>query len=102
VLEEFGYKVIEAVDGEDAIEKYRQNKDRIQLLLLDVLMPKKNGKEVYDEIRRENPDIRALFMSGYTASTIHKKGHLEKGLNFISKPVTPDDMSKKIREVLDK
>ena len=102
VLEEFGYKVIEAVDGEDAIEKYRLNKDRIQLLLLDVLMPRKNGKEVYDEIRKENPGIRALFMSGYTASIIHSKGHLEKGLNFISKPVTPVDISKKIREVLDK
>ncbi|MBI1810921.1 MAG: response regulator, partial [Nitrospirae bacterium] len=86
VLEEAGYKVIEAVDGKEATEKFRENKDSINLLLLDVIMPKINGKGVYEEARKIKPDIKALFSSGYPADFIHKKGILEEGLNFISKP----------------
>ncbi len=101
ILEESGYKVIEAVDGEDAIEKFRENKDRIQLIILDAIMPRKGGKMAYDEIREDSPDIKALFMSGYTAETVGKDGILEEGLNFISKPVAPTELLRKIREVLD-
>jgi len=102
VLEETGYKVIEAVDGKEAIEKFRENKDRITLLLLDVIMPKINGKGVYEEAKKIKPDIKALFSSGYPADFIHKKGILEEGLNFISKPASPHELLKRIREVLDK
>ena len=102
ILEEFGYTVIEAVDGEDAIEKFTENKDGIELILLDVIMPKKNGKDVYDEIKKIRPGIRALFTSGYTADIINKKGLLEEGINFISKPVSPTELLKKVREVLDR
>ncbi len=101
ILTEFGYVVIEASDGEDAIAKFTENKDRIQLLLLDVIMPKKNGKEAYDEIKRIRPDMRALFMSGYTADVIHKKGIVDEGLNFILKPVSPTVLLKKVRDMLD-
>ncbi|MBI3592703.1 MAG: response regulator [Nitrospirae bacterium] len=102
MLEGSGYKVIEAVDGEDAVHKFVEDKDKIELLILDVVMPKKNGKEAYEEIRKINPDIKAVFLSGYTADIIHKKGILEEGLNFISKPVSPDEFLRKLREVLDK
>lgn len=102
VLEEFGYRVIEAADGEDALSKVRHYREEIQLLLLDVIMPKKNGKEVYEEARRLIPGIRALFSSGYTADIVHKKGILDEGLNFISKPVSPSELVRKVREVLDK
>ena len=101
ILTEFGYAVVEASDGEDAIAKFTENKDRIQLLLLDVIMPRKNGKEAYDEIKRIRPDMRALFMSGYTADVIHKKGIVDEGLNFISKPVSPTVLLKKVRDMLD-
>ncbi len=101
VLENFGYKIIEAVNGADAINKFIENKDRIQLLLFDLIMPKKNGKEAYEEIRKVMPDIKVLFTSGYTADIIHEKGILEEGINFIPKPVSPDDLLRKIREVLD-
>jgi PAS domain S-box-containing protein len=101
ILTEFGYAVVEASDGEDAIAKFTENKDRIQLLLLDVIMPKKNGKEAYDEIKRIRPDMRALFMSGYTADVIHKKGIVDEGLNFILKPVSPTVLLKKVRDMLD-
>lgn len=102
LLESFGYKVIEAVDGEDAVNKFRENKDKIQFLLLDVMMPKKNGKEAYDEIKNISPDIKTLFMSGYTSDAVMTRGIVEAGLNFVSKPISPTDFLKKVREVLDK
>ncbi len=100
VLKEFGYKVIEASDGKEAIEKFRQDKDKIQLALLDVVMPKLNGIEVYLQIRDIRPDIRALFISGYPRDSIYVRGIFEEGLNFISKPVSPQDLLQKVREVL--
>jgi PAS domain S-box-containing protein len=102
VLAGFGYTVVEAVDGEDALQVFHEHKDRIQLVIFDVVMPKKNGKEVYDEIKKIQPDIKAIFISGYDANIIHKKGILEEGLQFISKPILPVEILKKLREVLDK
>lgn len=102
VLEEFGYTVVEAVDGEDAIESFLGNRDRIDLLILDVLMPKKNGKEVYEEIIKLRPDIRTIFASGYTKDLILKKGFLEEGLTFVRKPISPTELLKKVREVIER
>ena len=101
VLEESGYTVIEAVDGQDAVEKFNMLKDRIQLLILDVSMPKKNGREELEEAKKTNPGIKALFTSGYPADIIQKKGILEAGINFIIKPHPPQDLLRKVREVLD-
>ena len=102
VLGEFGYTVIEAIDGEDAIEKIRQHRENIQLLLLDVIMPKKNGREVYVEARKLMPSVRALFLSGYTADIVQKRGLLDEGQEFIAKPVSPSELLRKIRDVLDR
>ena len=96
-----GYKVIEAATGAEAVAKFNENTAAIQLLLLDVLMPGKNGKEVYDEIRSLRPDMKAIFTSGYTADVIERKGVVNEGLNFISKPVSPSELLKKIRVTLD-
>jgi two-component system cell cycle sensor histidine kinase/response regulator CckA len=101
VLEEFGYTVVEAVDGEDAISKFLKHKRKVDLVMLDVVMPRKNGKEVYLYVRKIRPDVKALFTSGYTADVIHEKGVLDEGLNFISKPVAPTELLRKIRNVLD-
>ena len=101
VLEEFGYTVVEAVDGEDAISKFLKHKRKVDLVMLDVVMPRKNGKEVYQYVRKVRPDVKALFTSGYTADVIHEKGVLDEGLNFISKPVAPSELLRKIRDVLD-
>jgi CheY-like chemotaxis protein len=101
VLEEFGYTVITADDGEDATQKFSENSARIQLAVLDVIMPKKGGTEVYSDIKKIRPDIRALFTSGYTESIMLKKGILGPGMHFISKPVSPKDLLRKVREVLD-
>jgi PAS domain S-box-containing protein len=102
ILLDFGYKVVEAIDGEDAVRVFKNNKDKIQLLICDVIMPKKNGKEAYEEIKKENQNIKVIFISGYDSEIIHKKGILEKGFLFLSKPIIPDELLKKVRETLDK
>lgn len=102
ILEEFGYKVIEATDGEDAVNKFIENKDRIGFLLFDVKMPKKNGKEAYDEIKKIRPDIKALFLSGYAEDIINKERLHEDGINIMTKPVPPTELLRKMRELLDR
>jgi PAS domain S-box-containing protein len=101
ILEDSGYVVIEAENGEDAIHKFMENKDKVQLLLFDVIMPKMNGKDAYMEIKKISSNIKIIFTSGYTSDIISRKGIINEGLNFISKPVTPDVILQKIREVLD-
>jgi DNA-binding response OmpR family regulator len=102
VFEQFGYTVIEARDGEDGVKKFLQNKEKIPLVVLDALMPKKNGKEAYEEIRKIRPDVKVIFTSGHTADVLHKKGVLEEGLTFLSKPISTHDLIRKVREVLDR
>jgi hypothetical protein len=102
VLSAAGYTIIEAVDGSDAIAKFLERRQDINLLILDVIMPKKNGKEVYEEIRKLRPGVKVLFTSGYSAEIIHTKGILEEGTDFISKPMQPDELLKKVRESLDR
>ena len=102
VLESYGYSVIAAEDGEDAILKFRENRDKIQLAILDMIMPKKNGKEVSEKIREANPRTKILFVSGYTMDTIKTKELTEFGFDFILKPIRPQNLLRKVREVLDK
>jgi PAS domain S-box-containing protein len=101
VFTDQGYRVITAADGEEAIVKFRKNAADVKLLLLDVIMPKKNGKEVFDVARKITPGIKSLFISGYTADIVHRKGILDEGINFITKPVVPADLLRKVRQILD-
>lgn len=101
VLEKYGYTVIEALDGLDGINKFKENKDSISLALLDVVMPKKGGKETAQEIKKMCPDVKILFTSGYTAEMLHQRDILAEGGGFISKPVTPAELLLKIRVMLD-
>ncbi len=102
VLEDFGYTVIEAVDGEDAVNKFHESRKPVDLLVLDIVMPKKKGKEAYEEIRKVDPGIKVLFTSGYTADVVHKKKIIDSGLDFIVKPSAPTVFLKRVREVLDR
>ena len=101
LLEKYGYTVLEAKDGEEAVSKFMNNRDRIQLVLLDVIMPRKSGKEAFEEIRAIQPKIKALFFSGYTEDIIQRKRILEEKLPLIHKPVKPLELLTKIRECLD-
>jgi len=102
ILEEYGYTVIEAADGNDAIDKYMENKDKIRLLILDVIMPKKSGKAVYEEISKMSPDIKVIFLSGYARNVINVEEIIGHGWSILSKPVSSDELLNKISEVLNK
>jgi PAS domain S-box-containing protein len=101
VLTSFGYDVIQAENGEEAVEKFAANRSRIRLILLDMIMPKKNGDKAYEEICRLQPGVRALYMSGYTADFIQNRGVSEAGVELIMKPVQPLELLRKVRELLD-
>ncbi|HEY3277448.1 MAG TPA: PAS domain S-box protein [Syntrophorhabdaceae bacterium] len=101
VLTRAGYTIIEAMDGDDAVCRFMEQTDTIDLLLLDVVMPKRNGKEAWEAIRPLRPDVKVLFMSGYTGDIIFTKGVRDEALNFIAKPLAPDELLRKVREVLD-
>jgi len=101
ILQDNGYTVIDATDGEDAIRKFIEHKDRIQLALLDVIMPRKNGRQVYDEIIKIKPNIKTVFVSGYTNDMISSRGVLEEGFQLITKPVRVDELLQKLKEILE-
>ncbi len=101
ILVKHGYRVIEAIDGQDAIDKFREH-HRIDLVLIDSVMPRRNGREAYDEIRRMAPHVKAVFTSGYTRDVILDKGIGDREFEFISKPLLPHALLAKVREVLDK
>ncbi|HWR88713.1 MAG TPA: ATP-binding protein [Dissulfurispiraceae bacterium] len=101
VLEEFGYHVIEAEDGEEAICRFLEYRESIDLLILDVVMPKKSGKEVYDEIKKLHPRVRFIFTSGHAEDFINKTGVMKRGFPFMKKPTKPHELLRMVREVLD-
>jgi CheY-like chemotaxis protein len=101
VLEKFGYTVITAVDGEDAIAQFIQHKDVVQLFLTDLVMPKKSGKEAYDEIKKIKPGIKAIFTSGYSQDIVRDKSSLADRVSVIFKPVSLINLLSTMRKVLD-
>ncbi len=101
VLQHHGYTTIAAADGDDAICKFRENRE-VDLIIVDSIMPKMNGREVYQEIQKLHPDVRAIFTSGYTRDVILNRGVEDKELAFIPKPLSPVKLLQKVREVLDR
>lgn len=95
-----GYTVVETIDGKDAYEEFMEHKDFIKLLIFDVVMPKRNGREAYEAIRAVKEDIKVLFISGYTGDVVLDKGVATES-NYLSKPVTGEGLLRKVREVLD-
>jgi CheY-like chemotaxis protein len=102
VLRMEGYVVIEATDGEEAIRLFLENQDAIDLVMLDAVMPRKNGLEVCKEIKEVCAGTRVLLMSGYAEDVILKKGFEDKAAEFVSKPLSPEELLKKVREMLDR
>jgi CheY-like chemotaxis protein len=101
VLQKFGYTVITAVDGADAVTTFRENADRVQLLLFDLIMPKQSGADAYEEIRNFHPGIKVIFQSGYDPDMVRRKALLERNMLVINKPVPMVELLKTIRSVLD-
>ena len=101
VLEDNGYRVLEAVDGVEAVEVFRCEGERIDLVILDVVMPKMSGMAAYSDIRVLRPDMKVIFTSGYTPEAIDRSGVFDMGVPFIPKPVAPGLLLKIVRETLD-
>jgi PAS domain S-box-containing protein len=102
LLQEFGYKVIDAMDGDEALDKFMQYRDEISLVILDAVMPKRNGSEVFTEMRRQRNDVKALFISGYTGDVLTRKGMLDREFELIAKPYIQSSFLGKVREILDR
>jgi PAS domain S-box-containing protein len=101
VLEGFGYTVITAADGEEALALFKENRGEITLAILDIVMPKRDGVQMFEEMRRENPGLKKIFMSGYANGVLDKKGVDSGSLSFLRKPFTPLALAAKVREILD-
>jgi len=93
--------VLEAADGEEALEVARQYEGEIHLLFTDIVMPKKCGNEIAGEIKRDRPGIKVLFSSGYTGDVVAQQGALDPTIPFLQKPFTPRTLAVKVREALD-
>jgi len=102
ILSRQGYKVLEASQGLDAFLIAEKYEDLIHLLVTDVVMPKIGGRELADRIAEIRPEIKVLYMSGYTDNAIVHHGVLRGGMKFIQKPFTVEGLARKVREVLDK
>ncbi len=100
VLVEFGYTVIEAEDGVQAIRKFAESSSLVNLVLMDLIMPNMNGAEALEHIRLIKPGIKTIFFSGHATDTIQQKVSLEKGTHMLSKPVTPIELLREVRTVL--
>jgi PAS domain S-box-containing protein len=102
ILASEGYTVLESQDVEDALRVAERQDRTIHLLLTDVVMPHMNGHAVADALKRFRPDVKVLYMSGYTDDTIVHHGVLEPGTALLQKPFTPAALARKVREVLDR
>lgn len=101
MLKKFGYSVLPANNPMKAIELAKDNLNDINLLLTDVVMPEMNGRELSEQLEKQIPHLKTLFMSGYTANVIAHRGVLEDGVNFIAKPISKKELAIKVRETLD-
>jgi len=101
VLREYKYDVIEAKDGEEAVRKYKENRDRIALVILDVVMPKMNGQAAGSEIMKIHPEAKILFQSGYPMDIMSQRGQLDDMNHLLRKPCSPHEILKKVRELID-
>ncbi|MFA6002533.1 MAG: PAS domain S-box protein [Elusimicrobiota bacterium] len=101
ILGNCGYSVLEAGSGEEALRVSAAHPGCIHLMVTDVIMPVMNGLQLAKDIQPKRPDMRILFMSGYTDELLSSKGLSPKDFNFIQKPFAPKDLARKIRELLD-
>ncbi|MFN3486114.1 MAG: ATP-binding protein, partial [Planctomycetota bacterium] len=102
LLTTLGYTVLEASDGNEALQVSREYGQAIHLLLTDSVMPFMSGRELAHRVAAERPGIRVLYMSGYTAPTLVANGHGVQFADFLEKPFTPSTLARKVREVLDR
>ena len=101
-LRTYGYSVISACSGDDALEVARRRTGPIDLLLTDIIMPGTNGKTVARELRKTRPETRVLYMSGYVDDIVNNAGEMEPGAEYLQKPFSPEALADKVRRTLNK
>jgi PAS domain S-box-containing protein len=101
VLTAKGYQILLARDGQEAIEVFTAHHDRISLVLLDVIMPRRSGPEVFAAIKALNPGVSVLFATGYSNETARLADLVERGVAVLRKPYSPSVLCRRVREVLD-
>ena len=101
MLTDLGYTVIEASNGIEAVRLCEQHERPIHLLLTDVIMPGMTGKDLADRVRALKPELKVLYMSGYTDDTISRSGVLDRSTAFLQKPFSQEGLASKVRDVLD-
>ena len=102
VLRRHGYRVHDFPDGASALAAVEKLGERVRMLVTDVVMPGMNGRTLADRLRARDPDLRVLFTSGYTQDAIVHDGVLEPGIDLLSKPYAPEDLVRRVRELLDR
>ncbi|MDP8202217.1 MAG: response regulator [Candidatus Tenebribacter burtonii] len=101
ILEEQGYKIIQAINGEEGVRKFKENKEEIHLLISDITMPKMNGLELVSKLRELKSDIKAIFISGNVDNDLIKEHISYPNIGFLHKPFTYDSIISRVREILD-
>src|ERR1035441_3793056 len=97
-----GYQILQAESGAKALQVWRENKDRIDLLLTDLVMPNQmNGRELAEKLRAERPNLKVIFTSGYSADVVGKDFILHPGMNYLQKPYPPHKLALAVRDCLD-
>jgi PAS domain S-box-containing protein len=100
-LQRHGYKVLQATNGVEALQKASEHYGEIDLLLTDTIMPEMNGKELADQLKKSRPEVKVIFISGYTEEILSQRGIINSSVNLIEKPFESDHLVRRVRKVLD-